>query len=109
MKLATFTHHSQSGIGVVAHDQMLPLARADVPSNMLQFLHLGEAAMVLGEAAMVKARQVLQAGGSGLPLEEVQLQPPGYLQVGDVVRIEIEKLGVLENWVEKEPGGTVIE
>jgi 2-keto-4-pentenoate hydratase/2-oxohepta-3-ene-1,7-dioic acid hydratase in catechol pathway len=39
----------------------------------------------------------------------MSMKPPRYLQAGDVVRIEIEKLGVLENRVEKEPGGTVIQ
>jgi 2-keto-4-pentenoate hydratase/2-oxohepta-3-ene-1,7-dioic acid hydratase in catechol pathway len=31
------------------------------------------------------------------------MDPPGFLRVGDIVRIEIEKLGVLENPVVAEP------
>ena len=69
MKLATFTHHSQSGIGVVSNDRILPLATAALPDDMLQFLQLGD-------AGMVQARDVLQAGQTGLPLTEVHLQAP---------------------------------
>jgi 2-keto-4-pentenoate hydratase/2-oxohepta-3-ene-1,7-dioic acid hydratase in catechol pathway len=37
------------------------------------------------------------------------MQPPTFLAEGDVVRIEIEGLGALENQVRKEAGETVIE
>lgn len=36
------------------------------------------------------------------------MDPPNFLKEGDVVRIEIEKLGAIENRVRKEPGDTVI-
>lgn len=36
------------------------------------------------------------------------MKPTGYLKIGDVVRIEIEKLGYIENRVGKEPVETVI-
>lgn len=36
------------------------------------------------------------------------MNPPNFLKEGDVVRIEIEKLGAIENPVVKEKGGTVI-
>lgn len=36
------------------------------------------------------------------------MNPPNFLKAGDVVRIEIEKLGAIENRVEKESGETVI-
>ncbi|MDH3640623.1 MAG: fumarylacetoacetate hydrolase family protein, partial [Gammaproteobacteria bacterium] len=39
----------------------------------------------------------------------VAMQPPVYLQEGDVVRIEIEKLGYLENRVVAESAETLIE
>lgn len=35
----------------------------------------------------------------------VKMKPRGYLQPGDVVRVEIEKIGVLENPVTEEPAG----
>ncbi len=37
------------------------------------------------------------------------MQPPSYLGTGDVVRIEIEGLGAIENTIVKESGATVIE
>lgn len=37
------------------------------------------------------------------------MDPPNYLKEGDVVRIEIENVGAIENRVRKEPGNTVIE
>lgn len=36
------------------------------------------------------------------------MDPPCFLKEGDVVRVEIEKLGAIENRVRKEPGNTVI-
>lgn len=36
------------------------------------------------------------------------MDPPNYLKEGDVVRIEIQNLGAIENRVRKEPGDTVI-
>jgi 2-keto-4-pentenoate hydratase/2-oxohepta-3-ene-1,7-dioic acid hydratase in catechol pathway len=36
------------------------------------------------------------------------MQPPRFLQVGDVVRIEIEKLGAIENTVVAEPGEAIL-
>ena len=36
------------------------------------------------------------------------MDPPNYLKEGDVVRIEIQHLGAIENRVRKEPGNTVI-
>jgi 2-keto-4-pentenoate hydratase/2-oxohepta-3-ene-1,7-dioic acid hydratase in catechol pathway len=36
------------------------------------------------------------------------MNPPSFLEEGDVVRIEIEKLGAIENKVVKESGETVI-
>ena len=38
----------------------------------------------------------------------MSMQPACYLKEGDVVRIEIEGLGAIENTVVKEKGGTVI-
>jgi 2-keto-4-pentenoate hydratase/2-oxohepta-3-ene-1,7-dioic acid hydratase in catechol pathway len=35
-------------------------------------------------------------------------KPPRWLQAGDVVRIEIDRLGVLENRVVPEPASTVV-
>jgi len=35
------------------------------------------------------------------------MQPPRFLQIGDVVRIEIEKLGTIENPVVAEPEGSL--
>ena len=43
--------------------------------------------------------------GSGVG---VRMNPRGYMQPGDVVRVEIEKIGVLENPVIEEPGDTAI-
>lgn len=37
----------------------------------------------------------------------VMMKPRGYMKPGDVVRVEIEKIGVLENPVIEEPEGTV--
>ena len=37
------------------------------------------------------------------------MQPPKFLKVGDVVRVEIDKLGHIENTVAAETGGCVIE
>lgn len=37
----------------------------------------------------------------------VKMKPRGYMQPGDVVRVEIEKIGVLENPVIEEPEDTV--
>lgn len=37
------------------------------------------------------------------------MNPPQYLRAGDKVRIEIEKIGYIENSVVKEPQGTLIE
>jgi 2-keto-4-pentenoate hydratase/2-oxohepta-3-ene-1,7-dioic acid hydratase in catechol pathway len=36
------------------------------------------------------------------------MQPPRFLQVGDVVRVEIEKLGAIENRIVAEPGGMIL-
>ena len=36
------------------------------------------------------------------------MQPPRFLQAGDVVRIEIEKIGTIENRVIEEPAETVM-
>ena len=36
------------------------------------------------------------------------MDPPNFLKEGDVVRVEIEKVGAIENRVRKEPGKTVI-
>jgi 2-keto-4-pentenoate hydratase/2-oxohepta-3-ene-1,7-dioic acid hydratase in catechol pathway len=36
------------------------------------------------------------------------MQPPCYLKAGDVVKVEIEGLGAIENTVVKEQGGTII-
>ena len=36
----------------------------------------------------------------------VKMKPRGYMKPGDVVRVEIEKIGVLENPVIEEPGDT---
>ena len=36
----------------------------------------------------------------------VKMKPRGYMKAGDVVRIEIEKIGVLENPVIDEPAET---
>jgi 2-keto-4-pentenoate hydratase/2-oxohepta-3-ene-1,7-dioic acid hydratase in catechol pathway len=36
----------------------------------------------------------------------VKMKPRGYMKAGDVVRVEIEKIGVLENPVINEPTDT---
>ena len=36
------------------------------------------------------------------------MKPPRWLKAGDVVRIEIEKIGHIENRVIEEPAGTVV-
>jgi len=69
MKLVTFTHHSRTGIGVVSGEQILEFSAAGLPNNMLDFLQLGD-------SGMAGARQLLEAGGEGLPLAQVQLQAP---------------------------------
>lgn len=69
MKLATFSHHSRTVIGVVSEDRILEFSAPDLPNNMREFL-------ALGESGMQRAKQVLEAGGAGLPITDVQLLAP---------------------------------
>jgi 2-keto-4-pentenoate hydratase/2-oxohepta-3-ene-1,7-dioic acid hydratase in catechol pathway len=52
-----------------------------------------------------KARKISTSSSSLAALAARQPFPEGLLKVGDVVRIEIERIGALENTVIEEPDG----
>jgi Fumarylacetoacetate (FAA) hydrolase family len=93
MRLATFTHAGTTRIGVITGDAIVDLGRAApaLPHGMVRFLELGDVVTTWTPSGV---------GGA--------MQPPRFLQVGDVVRIEIEKLGAIENTVVAEPGEAIL-
>jgi 2-keto-4-pentenoate hydratase/2-oxohepta-3-ene-1,7-dioic acid hydratase in catechol pathway len=81
MKLATFTHHGATRIGVVDADEITDLAAAapDLPREMVAFLEAGEPALAAARSAAT--------GGPRIALSEVHLEspilrPPKILAVG---------------------------
>jgi 2-keto-4-pentenoate hydratase/2-oxohepta-3-ene-1,7-dioic acid hydratase in catechol pathway len=69
MKLATFTESGATRIGVVEGDEILDLSSvAGLPTDMLDFLNGGPAAMNAARSALGKARH--------LPLAAVRLEAP---------------------------------
>lgn len=73
MRLVTFSQGSGNRLGAVIGDNVLDLARTDVPSDMLAFLEAGESAW---ERAR-KAAQEAECGVGGLiPLSQVTLLAP---------------------------------
>jgi 2-keto-4-pentenoate hydratase/2-oxohepta-3-ene-1,7-dioic acid hydratase in catechol pathway len=71
MKLATFTEHHRTRIGLVDGDSMVDLAAAapHLPLAMIPFLRGGE-------AAMAEAREALISGKHRIPLSRVRLNAP---------------------------------
>ena len=122
MRLATFTHAGTTRIGVVTGDAIVDLGRAApaLPHDMVRFLETGREAFAAARAAATDAdaRLHLSTAFTLEPGDVVTtgtpsgvggaMQPPRFLQVGDVVRIEIEKLGAIENRIVAEPGGMIL-
>lgn len=73
MRLVTFSQGSGNRLGAVVGDNVLDLARADVPSDMLAFLEAGEAAW---ERARAKAQEAECGVGGLIPLAQVTLRAP---------------------------------
>ena len=79
MKLATFTHDGSTRIGAVDGDEVVDLAAAGLPADMLRFLEAGRPALLAAHRAM--------DGGFRIPLSSVRLEapiarPPKFLAVG---------------------------
>ncbi len=81
MRLATFTHDSQTRLGLVDGDSIVDLAAAapELPRDMLGFLEAGPDALVAARAA--------SGSGPTLPLDAVRLEapiarPPKFLAAG---------------------------
>jgi|SRR5262245_48093495 len=112
MRLATFTHGGTTRIGVVTEDGIIDLAAARrALTRAGGRLPLADVTL---EAPVPRPPKFLAIGlnyadhvrESGLEPPAVP-QSPRFLQIGDVVRIEIEKLGTIENPVVAEPEGSL--
>lgn len=116
MKLATFTHHGETRIGVVHGDSIVDLAAAapGLPRDMVGFLEAGD-------GAMARAREA-SAGAASIPLGEVQLRAPvlrpgKILAIGLNYRDHVEESGMAlpehQTWFNKQrtcvqdPYGTI--
>jgi 2-keto-4-pentenoate hydratase/2-oxohepta-3-ene-1,7-dioic acid hydratase in catechol pathway len=82
MKLVTFTHAGSTRIGVATGDSIVDLSAAapSLPTEMVQFLEAGD-------AALDSAREAAKKASATLPLAEVHLEapilrPPKILAVG---------------------------
>jgi 2-keto-4-pentenoate hydratase/2-oxohepta-3-ene-1,7-dioic acid hydratase in catechol pathway len=71
VRLATFTHAGRTRIGPVADNAVLDLSEhaPELPTEMRAFLSGGPDALAM-------AREVLEHGGPGLPVEQVHLEAP---------------------------------
>jgi len=94
MRIATFEDHDGRRLGVVADNAILDLARhaPELPGDMVGFLGAGE-------AALARARAVLEQGGPSLPIEGVRLHAPvprpgKYLAVGLNYADHVEESGI---------------
>ncbi len=116
MKLATFTHHGETRIGVVRGDSIVDLAAAapGLPRDMVGFLEAGDGAMARAHEA--------SAGAASIPLGEVQLRAPvlrpgKILAIGLNYRDHVEESGMAlpehQTWFNKQrtcvqdPYGTI--
>jgi len=79
MRLATFTHRGATRLGLVVDDEIVDLAAAALPREMVAFLEAGPEAL--------RAARAAQDDGARLPLAEVRLEapvtrPPKFLGIG---------------------------
>jgi 2-keto-4-pentenoate hydratase/2-oxohepta-3-ene-1,7-dioic acid hydratase in catechol pathway len=81
VKIATFTHAAQSGIGVIAGDSIVDLAAEapELPRDMIALLAAGAPAIERVRRAVASARRI--------PLSDIRLQapilhPPEFLAIG---------------------------
>ena len=79
MRLATFTHAASTRLGLVVGDEIVDLAPAGLPTEMIAFFATGAAGLEAARAASAK--------GPRLPLSAVKLEapvlcPPEFLAVG---------------------------
>lgn len=110
MKLASFTHNGSTRIGVVEGDNILDLSTgdADLPTNMTEFLEMGDAGMEAAKAAT--------SNSTAIPLGDVTLEAP-VLRPGKIMAIglnyadHVEESGVEmpehQIWFSKSATGTV--
>jgi 2-keto-4-pentenoate hydratase/2-oxohepta-3-ene-1,7-dioic acid hydratase in catechol pathway len=82
MKLATFTYHGRTGIGVVVEDSIVDLSAAspELPREMTEFL-------AAGNDALERARHAAGKIAGRIPLSAVRLEapirrPPEFLAIG---------------------------
>ena len=118
MRLATFTHDARTRIGIVTDDALLDLSELapELPTDMRAFLAAGDQATpntrhlifdCFDQIAHLTAACTLEPGdilATGTPAGVgMAFQPPKFLIAGDVVPIEIEKIGAIEHTVVAEP------
>ena len=81
--------------------------RKDIEMGLLQFLCSPTKAsnpISMSTVMTLEPGDIIATGtSSGVG---VKMKPRGYMKAGDVVRVEIEKIGVLENPVIEEPADT---
>lgn len=71
MKIVTFTHEKRTRLGLVSDNSLVDLSidAPDLPTNMLDFL-------IAGDAAMETARKALANAGPCIPVAQVRLEAP---------------------------------
>lgn len=92
MKLATFTQAGRTRIGIVREAAIVDLAAhaADLPTNMLDLLEAGP-------AALAAAQRVAASTAPGIPLAQVRLEAPvlnprKFLGIGGNTRSHLEEV-----------------
>jgi 2-keto-4-pentenoate hydratase/2-oxohepta-3-ene-1,7-dioic acid hydratase in catechol pathway len=79
MKLATFSHRGHARPGIVVDNRVVDVATSGMPQDMLGLLELGE-------AGMIRLRELADGTPASIPLSEVRLEapirrPPKYLAI----------------------------
>lgn len=92
MKIATFTHHDKTRIGVVQGEELVDGALAAVPPDMIGLLQAGQ-------PALDALRELVQQGKARIPLTEVRLlapvpRPGKFLAIGLNYSDHIEETGM---------------
>jgi len=93
MRLATFTHHAATRIGVVDGDRVVDLSHAakELPRDMIGFLEAGDVAFAAAAAALVAGEHDIAL--ADVHLEAPVLRPPKFLAIGLNYKDHIAELG----------------
>jgi 2-keto-4-pentenoate hydratase/2-oxohepta-3-ene-1,7-dioic acid hydratase in catechol pathway len=94
LKLVTFTHEARTRIGIVSDNSIVDLSvdAPNLPTNMLDFLRIGD-------AAMDAAREALANAGPCIPIAQVRLEAPvmkpgKFLAIGLNYADHVEESGI---------------